>query len=283
MTRTIVAYTLNAVLLFGALFATFVMAGLGRVDRGNADEAVADIPVEASATVEEPEDEPTPSPLAPDLDYPDLEWGPRHRISHRTRIFSEPTSDAARTQYIPENGYFVVDGSEQVDGELWYSVTVNDGIRDYAMYLPAEDLNWKTVTPIYTRAEREARRAEQSRVDVEKLLREVFGNRVARNPEPAPPPPPPEPSGFQAEWRDFVQSLGDTRTANLLVSGGAALILTLLVMGAFAALSYLQKGHGWETLPDPSEHRSSDSGEFYDYEPPRGPGPEDGDPDDPFS
>jgi len=57
MTRTIVAYTLNAVLLFGALFATSVIAGLGRVDRGNADEATADIPVEASATVEEPEGE----------------------------------------------------------------------------------------------------------------------------------------------------------------------------------------------------------------------------------
>lgn len=282
MTRTIIAYSINAAILFAALFATFAMAGLGRINvpepiRSDATATEASLPAEP-----EPQEEPEPSPLAPKLDYPDLEWGRLHRLSHQTTIYGEPSIESSRTQTIPENGFFIVEASEKTNGELWYNVTVNDGLRDYSMYLRAKDLNWKIVRPVYSRAEREAQR-DANKPTTEEILAGLRERLGGRPPEPEPAPPPPEPNELETEWARFLDRLGSRRTANIIVSGAAAFGLTALVMGSFALIAWLRQTHRWEQLPDADEKSSRSGDEFYDYDHPQSPPAEDEDPDNPFA
>lgn len=273
MSKLYIVYGLAALCLFGALFAAFAMAGLGSA--GPLDvSGEGDVPVataEAAAGTPQPESSP-PSPLK-HLDYPDLEHGRTYRVSHQTSIYLAPDVEEADMESLPAGGYFGVQARERKDDELWYRVTVSDGVRDYIMYLPAAELNFKTVTPLYNADEQQA----QEREEALRRVREAFARSASRDATAsgqATAEPEPQPQTFSDWWSGVVQQVGGATTANLIVAGLAAFVLTLLTLGSIFLAVWLRRTYAWQRpaadLEDDELGRGGEErgSEFYEHDAP---------------
>lgn len=268
MSNAVVAYILAALCLFGALFAAFALAGIGMRGplqvTGNIQSRDATAP---ARTAQPPQPQSAPA-LATPLDYPDLEIGRTYQISHPTTIYSTPSPGDAETQSLPQNGYFKVEAKEQHANNLWYRVIVNDGSRDYTMYVLAEDLNFKRVVPQYSAQEQDAARREAAL----RIMRKIGEQRRERREAAAAvqqQPAEPEPVTFAEWWSGVVAQVGGVSIANLIVAGLAAAVTTFAALGSIALAVWVRRTHAWDRpLKEEIEDSSERGSEFYEQNDP---------------
>lgn len=249
MQKVYVFYIATTSCLFLALFAVFALAGLGGAPQ----------PFEPPPTPTGPPPTPPPVIEMAQLDYPDLKTGVMYSVSHRTTISTDPEGILGRQEELPPGGIFLLEGTEESEGDLWYRITVNSGAEDYPMYLKAENLNWKSVELIRT--------AEmQASLDREKMIamfQEIFGG---TRKEVAPPPPEPEPEPTTTERmtavvRDSVTSIS---SQGVLTAALAALATTFVLVFTIGILAWLYATRRWHKSSLFDELESERGEEFYD-------------------
>ena len=232
MSKVVVAYIAAGLGLFGALFASFAMSGLARPVLPAQDEAA-----ELALAAESPaKPEPLPGTFVP----PVLEPGRAYRVSHDTPIYRDPADSADDAQAVPAGGMFTFVRTLDSPPGFWIEISAYDGKRDRTMYLNGIDLRWKVLTPMYSPAER----AIEQREMFKRLIKDKG---LLRRPPPVKeaPPPEPEPQEFAQWWASTAESLGGASTANVIVSGVAAGITTLLTLGAIGLLSLFRGQSTW--------------------------------------
>ena len=243
MKKVHVFYIATTSCLFLALFALFALAGLGGTPQ----------PLEPPPT-------PAPPPVVEtaQLDFPDLKTGVMYSVSHRTAISADPEGIIDHKEDLPPGGIFLLDGRENSGGDLWYRITVNNGVDDYPMYLKAEALNWQNVQP--------ARTAEtQASTEMERALAQFLENFGTPRKEIAPPPEPePEPTTTErvtAILRDGVTSVS---SQGLLTAALAATVATIAIVFTIGILVWLYTTRRWQKSSLFDELESERGEEFYE-------------------
>ncbi len=143
------------------------------------------------------------------------------------------------------------------------------------MYLLAEDLNFKRVTPLFRGPRRTTRDTERALAILRKLATGRSSGEAAESKgteKPRASEPEPEPETFATWWRGMAQRLGGASTLNLVVAGLAAFLLTVLTVGLTLLAVWLRRTHAWER-PALDEDETSGSGadrgsEFYEHDAP---------------
>lgn len=232
MSKLVVVYTVAGMALFGALFAVFALAGIGRPAVSSAEVDVAE---EATAV-----SEPQRSPL--DFVPPSFEAGRTYQTTHEIPIYDKPDVVVARRETLPPGGYFTaVYTLTEVPGP-WTEITVSDGLRDYNMFLLGADLRWKVVTPVYSADERNR---QQSAVWREGIKRSFVERREREALEEALETEVQEAPTFAEWWADRADRMGGANVANLVVAGVASAVLTVVVLGAILLMTVLRREHEW--------------------------------------
>ena len=247
MKKVYVFYIATTSCLLLALFAVFALAGLGGALH----------PLEPPPAPAGPP--PTPSPVVETtpLDYPDLKPGVMYSVSHRTAISADPEGLIDRQEELPPTGIFLIEGRENSGGDLWYRITVNNGVEDYPMYLKAEDLNWQNVQRFRT--------AEmQASLDREEMLarmRETFG--IGRK-EVAAPEPEPEPTTTERVMAMVRNSVSNISSQGLVTAALAAVVATFAIIITIAILVWLYTTHRWHRSSLFEELETERGEEFYE-------------------
>lgn len=232
MPKLIAVYTVAGLSLFGALFAAFAMAGIGRPAA----------PVETAAV----NTAATPSgPVHPPLEFvpPEMEPGRTYRISHDTPIYEQPDAAQARRETLPAGGYFTAVYTLLDTAGPWTQITVNNGVRDYPMYMLGTDLRWKVLTPVFSDDEQRDQRVAATL----KVLEEAGAHRraqfeLARAQEESEIQEAPT---FAEWWADRAERMGGANVANLVVAGLGSAVLTVAIIGAIVLLTMLRREHEW--------------------------------------
>ncbi len=231
MQKLAVVYSVAGLVLFGALFAVFALAGIGRP-------AVAT--PEVTATTMPESDGPARNPL--DFVPPEMEAGRTYRISHDLPIYDKPDTATAQRETLPAGGFFTaVYTLTDVPGP-WTQITVNNGFRDYNMYLLGTDLRWKIITAVYSDDEQRDQRIEA----MMKIMRDsTAAKRAQREAMEAVEEEVTEAPTFSEWWADRAERMGGATVANFVVAGLASVILTVSILGSIVALTLLRREHEW--------------------------------------
>lgn len=239
MQKLIIVYSAAALGLFSALFAVLALAGIGRpamqpVDTPSQEAAAPHAP--ARQTLE----------FVP----PELEAGRTYRISHETTIYSQPDVAAGQRESLPAGGYFTAVFTLTDTSQSWTQITVNNGVRDYSMYMLGSDLRWKTLTPIYSDDEQN----DQKFTATLQLLKEASARQRARRAaEVEEEPEIQEAPTFAEWWADRAERMGGSDVANFVVAGLGSAILTAMIIGAIVLLTLLRKEHEWSRPVNPED------------------------------
>jgi len=232
MSKLISVYIVAGLILFGALFAVFAIAGIGRP-------AVVAPEVSLDETTAGPQEA-----AYPPLEFvpPDLEPERVYRISHDTPIYEEPDVAGGRRETLPAGGYFTAVYTLSDTPGPWTQITVNDGFRDYSMYLLGTDLKWKVVTPVLSGDEQR----DQEMAALMERLQAVGERRSAQRAlETTEEPEIQEAPTFAEWWADRAERMGGATVANLVVAGFASAVLTIVIVGAIVVLTMLRREHEW--------------------------------------
>lgn len=229
MQKLVAVYTVAGLVLFGALFAVLALAGIGRPAVAK-PEATAITP-EAEAAARNP------------LEFvpPEMEVGRTYRVSHEVPIYDKPDTATAQRETLPAGGYFTaVYTLTDVPGP-WTQITVNNGFKDYNMYLLGTDLRWKVITAVYSADEQHDQQLEA----LMQVMRESAKARRAASDALEAEEVVPETPTFAEWWAGRAERMGGANVANLVVAGLASVILTVSIIGSIIALSLLRREHEW--------------------------------------
>lgn len=249
MKKVYLFYITTTSCLFLALFAVFALAGLGGPPRS----------LERPPTPSDSPPSPPPVIETAGLDYPDLKAGVMYSVSHPTTISTDPEGIIGADEELPPGGIFSLDGREDSDGDLWYRVTVNNGVEDYPMYLKAEDLNWQNVQ----RVRAADMQASLEREELLALIQELFGN-VRKEVEPPPPEPEPEPTATEQVRIALREGVTTLSSQGLVTAGLAAAAITIAIVFAIGILALLHRTRRWQKSSLFEEAESDRGEEFYE-------------------
>jgi hypothetical protein len=256
MSKVVVAYIVAGLGLFGALFASFALTGLG---------LPAPLPQETAADSAAAGESAKLAPPRPDVYIPlALEPGRTYQLTHDMPIYEErPAVDgvpaATEPRTLPAESMFTAVRTLDSPQGPWFEISINEGDHPRTMYLYGMDMRWKEPNPVHTQDEKSAAARES-------LIRALRESRLAARPEEAPPPPQPEPREFSQWWADTAERLGGATVANLIVSGVAAGITTALTLGALALLSVFRRQNTWSSpMTDPRAGEVPDEDDPYAF------------------
>ncbi len=235
MSRIVITYSIFSALLFGALFSAFFISGLGAPGEAWQPDQETAAPADAG---------PPPDPLTAGLDYPALEDGRTYRVSHVTKLYTEPSQSKQDAASLPDRGFFTVLGKVDAENLRWYAVAVSDGAEEHSRYVLAKELNFKRVVPMYSESEKE----DQRKAEIMQMVAEMGEQRRAERLAAMPPPEPEEraPETFGEWWSMTADRMGGAQPATMVVSAIAAGIGTVLTIGSILLVMALRREHTWD-------------------------------------
>lgn len=232
MKKVLPFYIVATLCLFFALFSVLTLTGSVEPE---ADSENGELLIEEEAAAIVPQ---------PQLDFPDLVFGRIYSVSHITTVVESPEGITDVVEELPAGGFFRVDDALQINDALWYRIAVNNGFEDYAMYLKAEELNWKTLEWQRTPEEQHELKTEELMATFARLGQERYPSLPAQ--------PEPEPVIEQPITLDSV--IASISSQGMFISALIAVVTTLAIVFALAFIFYYRSTHRW-----------SDSGEFDDF------------------
>jgi hypothetical protein len=138
MGKIYVIYGAALCCLFGALVAVFWTLGLGRTPPKKPEIAAPSPP---PLTAEERIDKLLRQEPSWSIVYAKLYENIAYVVPHDITLYQEPQDDNLQQETLPSGGIFLVAQYQSKNGQGWYQVVVNNGVRNYTMYIRQDDID----------------------------------------------------------------------------------------------------------------------------------------------